>query len=113
MAVIAEILDYISLGIALVALVIIVWGVIQSGTSFFKTRILKHFTRKQDLVFLHGLHHDLGYHLLIALEFLIAADIIRTIIDPTLEELLILGVVVAIRIVLGFFLHREINTSRK
>ena len=51
----------------------------------------------------------IGFNLILGLEFLIAADIIRTIVEPTLEELAILGVIVAIRIALAYFLGREIG----
>jgi uncharacterized membrane protein len=53
--------------------------------------------------------YDVGYHLLLGLEFLIAADIVNTVVEPTLEELAILGGIVLIRLVLGFFLHRELS----
>ena len=54
---------------------------------------------------------SIGYNLILGLEFLIAADIINTIVEPTLEELGILGAIVAIRIVLAYFLGREIGLS--
>jgi len=41
------------------------------------------------------------------LEFLIAADILATIVAPTQEELIMLAVVVIIRTVLGYFLEKE------
>ncbi len=41
------------------------------------------------------------------LEFLIAADILATIIAPTQEELIILAVVVVIRTVPGYFQEKE------
>lgn len=52
---------------------------------------------------------DLGFHLLLGLEFLIAADIIRTIVHPSLQELAILGSLVAIRTVISYFLNKEIE----
>ncbi|GAB7015388.1 hypothetical protein JCM10550A_07540 [Methanogenium cariaci] len=41
------------------------------------------------------------------LEFLIAADILATIVAPTQQELIMLAVVVVIRTVLGYFLEKE------
>lgn len=41
------------------------------------------------------------------LEFFIAADVLTTLIAPSQEELILLGVVVVIRTVLGYFLARE------
>jgi len=107
--VVAGILEYVSFGIGLIAFMIILWGVIRGIIELIKAKLLRHYTAKQRIDLLGNVRHDLGYHLLIALEFLIAADIIRTIIKPTLEELGILGAIVAIRVVLSYFLHREIG----
>ncbi|MCX6690258.1 MAG: DUF1622 domain-containing protein [Methanoregula sp.] len=41
------------------------------------------------------------------LEFLIAADILATLLSPTEQDLINLAVVVVIRTVLGYFLSRE------
>lgn len=52
----------------------------------------------------------LGRALLLGLEFLVAADIIRTVtIAPTLEGLLSLGLLIAVRIVLGWSIAVEIE----
>ena len=109
MDILADTLEYVSFGIGLIAFLIIIWGVIKSVIKFIKVYFLKHSPEKQSLNLLSSVRYDLGYHLLIALEFLIAADIIRTIIKPTLEELGILGAIVTIRVVLSYFLHKEIS----
>ncbi len=54
--------------------------------------------------------HHFGTYILFGLEFLIAADIIDTLIKPGLQEVAILGSIVAIRSVLSFFLNRELTT---
>ena len=52
----------------------------------------------------------LGRSLLLGLEFLVAADIIRTVaIRPTKEGLLSLGLLIAVRIVLGWSIAVEIE----
>ena len=57
-----------------------------------------------------GLRRNLGNCILLGLEVLIVADIVRTIIvDTTLESVAVLGVIVIIRIVLSFSLEVEIN----
>ena len=45
--------------------------------------------------------------ILFGLEFFIVSDLVRTFTDPSLDELLRLGTVVAIRVVLDYFLERE------
>jgi len=56
------------------------------------------------------LRRNLGRCILLGLEVLIIADIVRTIIvDPTLESVAVLGIIVIIRIVLSFSLEVEID----
>jgi uncharacterized membrane protein len=56
------------------------------------------------------LRRNLGRVILLGLEVLIVADIIRTIIvDPTLESVAVLGLIVIIRILLSFSLEVEID----
>jgi len=43
------------------------------------------------------------------LEFMIGADIVRTLIRPSLQELAVLGSMVAIRTVISFFLNKEMG----
>jgi len=47
--------------------------------------------------------------LLIALDFLIAADLLQTILDPSLEETAVLALVVVLRILLSWVLSKEIK----
>ena len=53
--------------------------------------------------------NHLGHSLSLALEFLIGADILRTAISPTWEDIGQLGAIVGIRTVLNFFLTRELK----
>ncbi|MCX6693531.1 MAG: DUF1622 domain-containing protein [Methanomicrobiales archaeon] len=45
--------------------------------------------------------------IIFGLEFFIAADVLATVLAPSQEELIVLGMVVVIRTVLGYFLARE------
>jgi len=51
----------------------------------------------------------LGGAILLALEVLVAADLIRTLREPSLEEALILGIIVLIRTVLSISIQIEID----
>ena len=48
----AGILEYVSLGIGLIAIVIILWGVIRSTIELIKAKLLKHSSEKQKLILL-------------------------------------------------------------
>lgn len=51
--------------------------------------------------------------LLVGLEFLLAADLVSTVISPSWDELGRLGAIAAIRTVLGYFLGRDLQEARK
>ena len=56
------------------------------------------------------LRQDVGRGILLGLEMLIAADIIRTVaVDPTMESVLVLGVIVLIRTFLSMTLEMELE----
>jgi uncharacterized membrane protein len=55
----------------------------------------------------------LGTWLALALEFELAADILRTAIAPTLKEIELLAAIAAIRTGLNYFLQREIAYARE
>lgn len=62
----------------------------------------------------HEVYHDfrtsLARAILLGLEFLVAADIIGTVaLEPTLQNLSVLGLIVGIRTFLSFSLELEIN----
>ena len=58
----------------------------------------------------HQLRADLGRAILLGLEFLVIADIIGTVaVEPTLQNLGVLAVIVAIRTLLSFALELEVS----
>ena len=65
--------------------------------------------RRGDAVY-KPLRQDLGRSILVGLEVLIIADIIRTIVvDQSLESVGVLGLIVVVRIMLSFSLEVEID----
>lgn len=57
-----------------------------------------------------GYRHRLGRSIILGLEFLVAADILRTVAEiPTLERVLILSAIVLIRTFLSFSLQVELE----
>ena len=55
----------------------------------------------------------LGRWLALALELALAADILRTVMIPTRDEIGKLGAIVVLRTVLNYFLEREIEQEQK
>jgi uncharacterized membrane protein len=97
---------YAATGIELLAVVIIV-GVIVFATISYSIKIL---ARQVDKTTYSDFRHRVGRALLLGLEILVAADIIRTVVlEPTLANVLVLGLLVLIRTFLNWSLVLEIE----
>ena len=105
-----QIIDYVALGLGVIAGLVILYGVLLGMIELVKAEWQGGLSKVDGRPPLfEGIRYEIGFHLLLGLEFLIAADVIRTINRPTLEELAILGGLVAIRTVISYFLGREIG----
>lgn len=107
-----EILSYLSVGIGAIGVGVILWGV---ALGIVKLAVLEvqRFNRNDNLDERENLRHHLAYYLLLGLEFLVAADIVHTIFEPTLEELAVLGAIVAIRTVISVSINWELTQAVK
>ena len=103
-----EILHLVSTIIGIVGVAVITWGVILIVFRLLRLEFkrFKHISIYRER---ETLRHQLGSYLLLGLEFLIAADIIRTITHPTLNDMAVLGSIVLIRTVISYFLEREVT----
>lgn len=94
--------------ISIISLLIVTYGSLISLISFLRNEI-KRFTGTYSSNNIRKLRAVFGTYLLLGLEFLIASDILKTVLEPTLNELAILGGVVVLRTVLSVFLNKEIK----
>jgi uncharacterized membrane protein len=89
-----------------VGVVVLLAGALLAAAAFSR-RLLRH-TAFQDAY--HALRADLGRAILLGLELLVIADIIGTVaIEPNLQNLGVLAVIVAIRTLLSFALELEVS----
>jgi uncharacterized membrane protein len=103
-------IDLITFGIDILAASIIIISVIMAVISFLK--ILKNPIKDQTMD-KESIRLRLARGILLALDFEIGSDIIKTMQIPGIKELLILGVIVTIRIVLSWSLSKEIDRHNK
>ena len=94
--------------ISVISLLIVTYGVLVCFIAFLRNEI-KRFNGTYTVNNIRQLRADFGTYLLLGLEFLIASDILKTVVDPTLDELAILGGVVVVRTALSVFLNKEIK----
>jgi uncharacterized membrane protein len=108
-----DVLENVAIAVGIVGVVVVGWGVLRGIFFFLRGEIISLASRGAKDVPLENVRYDLGRHLLLGLEFLIAADVMRTIAQPTLEQVTVLAIIVAIRTVLSYFLTREMEHVRK
>lgn len=94
--------------ISVTSLLIVTYGALIGIISFLINEI-RRFTGNYSTINIRKLRATFGTYLLLGLEFLIASDILKTVLEPTLNELAILGGIVILRTILSVFLNKEIK----
>jgi uncharacterized membrane protein len=98
--------------IEVIAMIIESFGVviIAVGSFFFIFRFLFLYLFRRTVKTFTQLRRELGKAILLGLEVLVAADIIATVsTEPTMERVLVLGLIVIIRTFLSFALEVELE----
>jgi uncharacterized membrane protein len=97
---------YAAIGIEILAVAIIVVVIIFATVTY----LMKIMARHADITTYTEFRNRIGRALLLGLEILVAADIIRTVVlEPTLNNVVVLGVLVLIRTFLSWSLVLEIE----
>ncbi|SEG27378.1 DUF1622 domain-containing protein [Parabacteroides chinchillae] len=94
--------------ISVTSFLIVTYGAFIGAISFLRNEI-RRFTGGYSTINIRKLRATFGTYLLLGLEFLIASDILKTVLEPTLNELAILGGIVVLRTILSVFLNKEIK----
>jgi len=101
-----------SFGIGVLGVLVIVFGVLCGLARFIRSEL--HAARGVNVVEdRRSLRHLLGYYLLLGLEFLIAADIIDTLMKPSVQDLIVLGTIIIIRTVISWSLNAELKSEQQ
>ena len=101
-------LDLLAIIMSVISLLIVTYGALIAMVLFFINEF-KRFTGKYSTTNIRRLRSVFGTYLLLGLEFLIASDILKTVLEPTFQELIILAGIVVIRTILSVFLNKEIK----
>jgi uncharacterized membrane protein len=97
-------IEYASLGIEILAVAIIIAAIASRTVRFLYQAVIRVPAKDNFLQYKHGL----GRALLVGLEILVAADIVRTVaLEATLQSVLVLGLLVLIRTFLSWSLVVE------
>ena len=101
-----SVITSVSFALNIIGALITIWAIIISLAEFIKKEILN---RAEVIQLNEAIRIKLGSYLVLALEFFIAGDIVKTIITPTWQSLGILGAIVVIRTILSYFLTKDLK----
>jgi uncharacterized membrane protein len=93
----------VALGLELLSILLIAWGAL---------RALVAVARKGEHARTQSVFLTLGRYVLLGLEFTLAADVVRTAIAPSWDDIGKLGAIALIRTFLNHFLERDIDHAR-
>jgi uncharacterized membrane protein len=102
-----DIFEYIIAFIEACGALIILIGVVRAAYGYFRCCIGRHGHQSVSRVRL-----SLGQSMVVALEFQIAADILKTGFSPTWRDILLLGAVIGLRTLLNVLLEHELAVLR-
>jgi uncharacterized membrane protein len=103
-----NIINVISFTLNIVGALVTIWGTLISLFEFLQKEALQ---KKESVQLNEAIRIKLGSYLVLALEFFIAGDIVKTIIKPSWQSLGILGAIVVIRSVLSYFLTKDLKKA--
>jgi len=107
---VAPILTILTTSIDIFSVLVLTYGVLCSAKDFIISRFRAK-DRKHEFIETTKIKNQLASYILLSLEILIAADIIETIVSPTLTDIALLAATVIIRTVISYFLNKEIKES--
>ena len=98
---------YLRLVVEAIGAAVVGFGVLATTFRYVLTLVgLRRYTNNEIRLYL-------ARYLALGLEFQLGADILATAVAPTLDEVILLGAIAAIRTALNFFLSQEIERERR
>lgn len=105
---IESILEWLAIVIELVGALIMAWAFVTSVFGLLRGSIIGGDARSR-IQNMQVVRCDLGVKLVFALELMIISDLLRTLISRSIDDMILLGGLVVIRTVIGYFLNKEIQ----
>lgn len=106
-ATVRAVIEWAALGLEMLGALVIVVGVLRVAITRGTVRFL---LKVEDSAAYENYKHQIGRSLLLGLEFLVAGDVVRTVaLEPTLNNVAVLGLLVLVRTFLAWTLTVEIE----
>jgi uncharacterized membrane protein len=104
---VADAVDAVIPGVEAIGAAVIVIGVVIAGGMYVVSEL-----RIRSVPYEH-IRLTLGRYLALGIEFQLAADILKTAVSPTFDDIGMLAAIAAIRTVLNYFLAQEIERAER
>ena len=101
-------LEIITQFIDLTGVVILILGFVKMLIKYLRTELIKNLLHTP-IFLLQKIRCEVGIYILLALDFLIASDIIGTVKEVSQEELIELSIKILLRTGIGYFLGKEVK----
>ncbi|MDH7594452.1 MAG: DUF1622 domain-containing protein [Methanomicrobiales archaeon] len=98
---ITEIIHWFALGFGIIGSAMVIYGGIRAAIELIRSKF------NPQVYKMNAIKREFTGHIVFGLEFFIAGDILTSVLNPTIEDLTLLGAVVLIRVILGYFLEKE------
>jgi uncharacterized membrane protein len=108
MAVIRTLLEYLSTGVEWFSVMVLMIGFVKGLYAFLRSEASLP-DQRDSFEKISLLRPQLGNYILLGLDFYIVSDIISSMLHAELNELISLGIIVALRTAIGFFLGKELR----
>lgn len=99
--VVTEIIHWFAVAFSVIGSALIIFGGIQAAIGLIRSSLERETKERGKL------KREFTSYIIFGLEFFIAGDVLTTVLDPSIEDLTLLGAVVLIRVILGYFLEKE------
>ena len=109
---IKHILHFLAEIIDIIGIIVVMWGFCISLVRFVGAE-LGRISGRWGLHGCHDIRVELGTYILLGIEFMIASDLINTVLSRQLEDLIIVSALVVIRTAISYFLNKEIEALRR
>ncbi len=97
--------------LSLIGIAVVLWGVTEATARFLRLKFHPEQVHHHTIAETARIRERLGAHLLLGLDIFIAADVIKSVAAPNWENIGMLGAIVVIRIVMSYFLEKEIEKA--
>ncbi len=105
-------LEFVAIGADWVGIAILLIGAFKFLPSYVKFEF-KSLAGRDCAIQIQNLRLPLGSYILLSLEFMIISDIALSVLNRTLNDLLLLGLLIVIRTAISFFLGLELKETKE